>query len=181
MKVIAATYSAWVLITGCGVLVAGCATASQPAAMTPAAVVITQRHPQVVAVKVIGGSVTSATGMSKISNEDFESALRRAIAQSGVFAEVAAPTVASCHLDVVIARLEQPFWGASLKVTLETNWTLRRRGETAPVWEKAITSTYTARAGEAFAGVTRLRLANEGAARLNIEEAIRQISRVNLE
>jgi hypothetical protein len=170
-----------VLIAGSGLLVAGCATASQPAAMTPAAVNITQRHAQAVAVKVIGGSATTATGMSKISNEDFEAALRRAIEQSRVFAEVTEAASAPYQLDVVITRLGQPFFGASLTVTLETNWSLRRRGDAAPVWEKGITSTYTAKAGEAFAGVTRLRLANEGAARLNIEEAIREMSRLKLE
>jgi hypothetical protein len=40
------------------------------------------------------------------------------------------------------------------------------------VWSKNIESEYTAKPGEAFAGIKRLRLANEGAARENIRQAI---------
>jgi hypothetical protein len=70
--------------------------------------------------------------------------------------------------------------GFNMTVTLETNWTLSRKSDGKVVWQKAIPSTFTAKAGEAFAGVTRLRLANEGAARTNIEQAIKEISALDL-
>jgi hypothetical protein len=49
------------------------------------------------------------------------------------------------------------------------------------VWHKTITSSYTAPFSAAFVGVTRLRLAMEGAARKNIEQAIQDISQLRLE
>lgn len=157
----------------------GCATASKPAAMTPPSITVERKHPHTVNLTVQGGSDTSALGASKIANGDYETALRTAIEQSGVFARVVGND-SRYQLDVVIARLEQPIMGASMKVTIETNWTLRKRGEAAPIWQKAIVSTYTAKFGDALAGVTRLRLANEGAARQNIEDGIKQISALTL-
>lgn len=163
-----------------GALLSGCATATQPAAMTPTALTVAKKHTQSVSLKVVGGSETSAAGAPKISDADFETALRAAIEQSRLFASVAGEADAGYHLDIAIVRLEQPMFGASMKVTLETNWTLRRRGENVPVWQKAITSTFTAGATSSFVGVTRVRLANEGAARTNIEDALKQISALTL-
>jgi hypothetical protein len=67
-----------------------------------------------------------------------------------------------------------------MTVTVEVTWTLARQSDHQIIWQKSITSTYTAKTGEAFAGVTRLRLATEGAARLNIRDAIGQMGALNL-
>lgn len=161
-------------------LLAGCATPSQPAAMTPAPLAVGRQHPRTVAITVTGGSATSALGASQIANTDFETALRTAIEQSRVFAALKPAAEADYVLEAALVRLDQPTWGAAMKVTLQTSWSLRRRGETAAVWDQAITRSFTASAGAAFAGATRLRLANEGAARENIEEALQQIAALEL-
>ena len=44
---------------------------------------------------------------------------------------------------------------------------------------KAILSSYTANMSDSFAGVTRLRLAVEGAARENIASGLKEISNLN--
>jgi len=49
------------------------------------------------------------------------------------------------------------------------------------VWHKALTSGHTAPFSAAFVAATRLRLAMEGAARMNIEQAIQEISQLRLE
>ena len=66
-----------------------------------------------------------------------------------------------------------------MTVKLDVAWSLLKRGATTPVWASVHTSEYTASAGAAFAGVTRLRLATEGAAQENIEWALGEISKLD--
>jgi len=54
--------------------------------------------------------------------------------------------------------------GFSFTVNVEMGWTLTRADTGAIVWRESIKSAHTTGAGEAFAGVERLRLATEGAA-----------------
>jgi len=138
------------------------------------------QHAQSVSINVTGGSATSAAGASKISDEDFAEALRQSIAQSGLFARISAANQADYRLDLQIVRLEQPMIGLSMTVTIEVTWRLARQSDHQTVWQKSVTSTYTAKMGEAFAGVTRLRHATEGAARENIKDAIGQMSALSL-
>jgi hypothetical protein len=156
----------------------GCATASKPEAMAVSAVPITQQHPASVQISVTGGKETSAAGASQIANEDIKSALETSIRTSRLFTEVV--DAGDYRLDVFIGNLSQPKFGFNMTVTLEINWTLTRVSDQQKVWEKGISSTYTAKAGEAFAGVKRLRLANEGAARENIGQAIAALSTLEL-
>jgi hypothetical protein len=55
-------------------------------------------------------------------------------------------------------------------------WSLSRNDTRETVWQALIESQHTATAGEAFAGVVRVRKATEGAARENIEAAIQQLA-----
>ena len=48
------------------------------------------------------------------------------------------------------------------------------------MWAQSIKSAHTATAGDSLVGVTRLRLANEGAARKNIEAAIAAMGKLPL-
>jgi hypothetical protein len=48
------------------------------------------------------------------------------------------------------------------------------------VWSKNVASEHTAKASEAFAGTARLRLANEGAAKANIQQALTEMSAMSL-
>jgi hypothetical protein len=57
---------------------------------------------------------------------------------------------------------------------------LIRASDKSVVWRKPITSTFTAGMGDAFAGVTRLRMAVEGAARANIAQGLKEISDLKL-
>ncbi len=159
----------------------GCATASNSASMAAAPVAAVKKHTGSVSVNVTGGSETSSMGASKISSADFAEAIKTSITQSGLFAKLL-PTgqTEDYHLEVAIVRLDQPTFGFSMTVTIESNWTLTRGSDKTAVWQKAIVSTHTAKTSEAFAGVTRLRLANEGAARTNIQDALTQIGALTL-
>jgi hypothetical protein len=164
-----------------GLFLGGCATPAQSNAMVPTSMGSVTRHAESLSLSVTGGSGTSAAGASQISNADFASALGQSIQQSGLFAKIIpAGQSGDYHLEVAIVRLQQPMFGFSMTATIETNWTLTRLSDHAVIWRKAITTSHTAKAGEAFAGVTRLRLATEGAARDNIQDAITQMSAVAL-
>jgi hypothetical protein len=159
---------------------AGCATASKPEAMVAAPAANVMAHAQSVSINVTGGAETSAMGASNISNADFAAAIKDSILQSKLFAQVLAGEQSDYQLEVRIARLDRPSFGLTFTVNLEADWQLRRRSDGNVVWEKAITSSFTANMSDAFAGVKRLRLANEGAARENIKQAISQMSGLSL-
>jgi hypothetical protein len=158
----------------------GCATASKPAAMTvELGTTAIKKHPHAVALAVSGGEETSSLGMSSISNADFASAIKASIEQSGLFSAVdgeSSPYQLAAH----ITRLDRPSFGTAFTVNLEVSWQLRRLADQVLVWEKAISSSFTAKMGDAFVGTTRLRLANEGAARANIKDAIDQMGQLEL-
>lgn len=160
-------------------LCSGCATPSKPTAMVAETAQVANRHNASVAVQVSGGAETSSLGASNISNQDFAEAIKSSIAQSGLFSSVVAEGSAY-QLYAQIVRLDRPTFGTSFTVNLEVTWRLLRTGDQELVWEKAISSSFTATMGDAFVGVTRLRLANEGAARANIKDALTQIGALNL-
>ena len=172
--------SASLIITTSALFFGGCATASKPTAMVAPMKTAVVKHPQSISVTVTGGSDTSSLGASKIANADFAEAIKTSITQSGLFASIGTDAAADYALGVQIVRLEQPMFGVSLTVTIECTWRLSRRSDGQIVWEKTITTPFTAKMGDAFAAVTRLRLANEGAARANIEDAFTQLGALKL-
>lgn len=167
-----------------GFMCAGCATAARPEAMTAVLHLPVHQSWQsssTVSVSVVGGSPTSSIGMSQISDEDFAAALQQSIEQSKLFARVLTDGTGDYRLLAFIAQLDHPFIGTSLTVSMEVDYTLSRNQSTQVVWRKAITSSYTAPFSAAFVAATRLRLAMEGAARKNIEQAMQEISQLRLD
>jgi hypothetical protein len=134
-----------------------------------------------VVVTAIGGKETSAMLVSQISNEDFALALRDSFVKAGLFKKALASGPARYALDTFIVQLNQPMFGASMTVSMEVSYTLSRTEPKEVILKKAISSTYTAAFGEAFVGATRLQMANEGAARKNIEQIIQEISSLKLD
>lgn len=161
---------------------AGCATASTSTGMaaSPAPAAPTApRHAGGVTITVNGGRETKASGASQIANADFAAAIRASIEQSRLFERVG--TEASDYaVEVYIGQLRQPTMGFDMTVEMETNWTLRRTRDQAVLWQQAVLSKHTATMGDTMVGVKRLRLANEGAARANIETALKAIAALDL-
>lgn len=132
-----------------------------------------------VAVTVVGGRKTSPAGASQIADTDFAEALIRSIRESRLFA-AANEQGATYHLEAFISVLQQPLFGFNMTATLEVSYRLVNSKNGEVMLDKTISTSYTATTRDAFAGVTRLRLANEGAARANIEEVIQAISALKL-
>lgn len=156
-------------------LLGGCATATKSTDMVATPATPVTKHAGSLTVNVTGGNETSPMWKSMVSDTDFADAIRASIKQSGLFAMIGTGTASDYQLDIQLVRLVQPNFGASFKVTLETSWFLKSRQDQKMIWQKSVTSSHTATVGDAFVGVTRLRLATEGAVRENIKDAIVQM------
>lgn len=159
----------------------GCASPVTHEGMQPVDLKVRQHHPETVSVTTDGGSGTSALGKSQIDNAELERAVTDAIKQSKTFSRVLPAKGGDYLLTVNIFTVNQPTMGFSFTVNLEMGWTLTRASTGAKVWQESITSEYTAGATDAFAGVTRLRMATEGAARNNISKALKKIAALKLD
>ena len=160
-------------------LLTGCATASKPDAMVAEPVAIAHASSSDVSVVVSGGKETSKMGASQISDDGFAQALRDSITKSGLFKAVT-DSGGRYKLSAFIGKVDQPMMGFSMTVKMEVSYTLVDTKSGKTVWAKNIASEHTAKPSEAFAGVTRLRLANEGAAKDNIQQALTEISTIQL-
>jgi hypothetical protein len=160
-------------------IVSGCAQASKPDAMVVHVVGPIHKTAADVSVAVSGGKETSKMGASQISDEAFATALRGSIEDAGLFRKVSMEG-ARYHLTGFIGKVDQPMMGFSMTVKMEVSYTLKDTQSGTAVWTKDIESEYTAKTSAAFAGVERLRLANEGAARENIRQAVTELAALTL-
>lgn len=154
----------------------GCATGAGSKAM------LAEHYPQVrqvrepVIVTVEGGQATDPMWMSKISNPEFRAAVVASLRRSGLFHEVLESGNAAFRLELLLEALDQPMAGFNMTVALRVEWRLLRLPDRTEIWRDRIQSMHTAEFGKAFAGVKRLRLATEGAARENIEEGLKRLA-----
>jgi len=167
-------------LCGCVVLLGGCAKATTSTGMVPTSFEVARTHPQTVSVDVTGGQETGSMGKPQISNATFQQALVESITKSQMFSRVVEGAGGDYLLSVVLFSMDQPTMGFDFTVKMEAGWTLKRANTSATVWQEAIRSVYTATTDDAFAAITRLRLATEGAARNNIAEGLSKISKLNL-
>ena len=118
---------------------------------------------------VIGGRETNPSGVSQINNEG----LRSALVQSLRKADLYSPELnAEYELFTTLNRLNQPAYGLDMTVTCEIHYKLNDILLKKIIYDRYITSSYTALFTDSFAGVERLKMANEGAVRKNIAELI---------
>ena len=161
-------------------LLFGCATSAKIKNMIPQSIYITYQNPNSISTTVTGGKDTDPLLISKISDVDFQAALEEAILFSGVFSDIIAIDQAEYHLEVIIINLKQPIAGFDMTVSLRAQWKLTKLSSSQVIYQDVIASEFTATVIDKFYGVERLRVANEGAARNNIEKGISLISAVKL-
>ena len=76
------------------------------------------------------------------------------------------------------SRRISPVWALPLKVDLAVKYVVTEKATNKVVYDSRVISSYKARFGEAFAGTTRVRKANEGAVRENIKKFIEELAAV---
>ena len=157
-----------------------CASGSKPDAMVARVVApVHKSDGDSDPLAVSGGKETSKMGASQISNDAYAQALRESIERAGLFSGVTTDG-SRYRLTSFIGKVDQPMFGLSLTVKMEVSYALKDSKSGNTVWTKDINSEYTATPGQAFAAVERLRLANEGAARENIRQALTEMAALTL-
>ena len=158
----------------------GCASGARPGAMTAGldtAHIIDAKSPLYMAMAVNpieGGKDTNPLWKSNVSNQDFKTALEQSLQLNTMLAT----TRAKYNIAVTLDGLKQPLIGLDMTVTATVHYVVVANGGGKPIFDQVITSPYTANFSDAFVGMERLRLANEGAIRTNITNFITALSGV---
>jgi hypothetical protein len=162
------------------VLLAGCASGAHKENMAAAPLATTKKLPYSVYVEAKGGAETGAMDSSNVSSADLKAAIEESITKSNLFKSVVQGKGGDYDLTVTVTQLDKPLFGGAFTVTLETGWALTKASDKSVVMRKAVRSSHTAQMSDSFVGVTRLRLALEGAVRNNIAQGLQAISELPL-
>lgn len=158
----------------------GCASPAEVSNMTAMPAINGKKFAQSISVDVKGGSETNALSSSNVSDADLKAAIEASIANSGLFKTVVQGKNGDYELTVTVTRVDKPLFGASFTVTMETAWSLVKLSDKSIAMRKVIYSAHTASMSDAFVGVTRLRLAVEGAVQNGIKQGLEAIAKLDL-
>ena len=118
---------------------------------------------------VSGGEKTNPMWTSEIGSNEFELALVDSLAVAKL---LSTDGKGKYELTARIVKVDQPMFGASFTVTSSVHYQLVRKNDQKIIFDEEIKAPYTATMSDAFIGVERLKLANEGSARENITELV---------
>ena len=158
------------IIIAAAIGLGGCASAAKPEAMVVNTQTSDKPFPQsfshaMCVRNVTGGEKTNPLWVSKVDNDGFRTALKSSL--SAVNLE-AASDGCTYPIDVNLLGLSQPSIGFDMTVTAHVNYKVYDP-KAQPVLLETIDSPFTATMKDAFVGVERLRMANEGAVRTSIQ------------
>lgn len=167
----------WLVLLAALFTASGCASGARTGAMTVAAspdTIIGDSSPlhSVIQVgTVTGGNETNPLWKSNVSNENFRAALEQSLALHAM----KAPDRGRYIVNAELVSLDRPFGGFDLTVTAKVHYTVVATGSQAVKLDTVMETPYTANFSDAFMGVERLRLANEGAMHQNIDAIIKRL------
>ncbi|MDF2867757.1 MAG: hypothetical protein K0S11_1227 [Gammaproteobacteria bacterium] len=119
--------------------------------------------------QVTGGHETNPLWTSQINNENFKQALVRSLQQASLYNDSTKPKYV---LSANLMMLDQPIAGFDMTASCQVHYTLRDVKKDKIVYRDDILASYTAKGGDAFLGMERLKKATEGAAKANIRKLI---------
>jgi hypothetical protein len=148
-----------------------CATAANPTAMTITTQTADKPFPQklqhaMCVRNVTGGEATNPLWVSKVDDKGFSTALSASLDSAGL---TAPSTGCSYPVDVNLLGLSQPALGFDMTVTSHVNYKVYDSAG-QPFLLDTVDAPYTATVSDAFIGVERLKLANEGSIRVSIQQ-----------
>ncbi|HEY2009600.1 MAG TPA: hypothetical protein VGH23_11455 [Rhizomicrobium sp.] len=149
----------------------GCATAAKPEAMVAKTQPTDRPFPQFLnhamcVRNVTGGEKTNPLWVSKVDDDGFRTALGNSLGMAGLSASA---NSCSYPIDVNLLGLSQPGLGFDMTVTSHVNYKVYDP-KAQPLVLETIDAPFTATVSDAFVGVERMRLANEGSVRASIEK-----------
>ena len=125
---------------------------------------------------VTGGEDTNPAWTSEISDEAFSGAIKESLKNEGLYSENG-----KYDLSVEMVEIDQPSFGFDMTVTTVVKYVLTEKSSGEIILDKKVNAPYTATIGDAFSGVERLKLANEGSGHKNIEGLIKLLAELNLD
>jgi hypothetical protein len=124
---------------------------------------------------VTGGTETNPLWTSEISNDSFKQAVKESLSSQGLFSQQG-----NYDLKIQLIEVDQPILGLDFTVTTHIRYVLTDKNTDTVVMDEMIVAPHTATMGDAFVAVKRLRLANEGSAKKNIEALLSKLSELNI-
>lgn len=122
--------------------------------------------------EVKGGEPTNPMWVSEVGNAEFKAALESSLDAFGLLAPAGK---GAYDAGATLISVQKPLVGFDLTVTSAARYDLTRRSSGQKVYEKTLETPFTANFSSSFLAVERLRLANEGAIRTNLEKFIREL------
>ncbi|WP_415765016.1 hypothetical protein [Pseudomonas sp. ZB1P45] len=177
------TYLRLLLASALIVLCTGCASPAQISGMSvsadqaKASTYDSQLRKNVRLSEVNGGNKTNPLWTSEIDSPDFGAALKQSLANANLLGDESA----SYALRANLLRVDQPIFGLDFEVTSEVEYTLIESRTNKVVLREIIRTPFTAGMGDSVIGIKRLRLANEGSARVNIIAMLKRLSDLKIE
>lgn len=124
--------------------------------------------------KLEGGSKTNPAWASQIGDKEFKGALEESMKKQGLIAK----SGGNYKMDVSIVKVDQPMAGLEMDVTMWVRYEINRGGR--EVFDETIKVTYTAEFFDSLYGPKRLQIANEGAAKKNIQMFLKKLSEAKI-
>ena len=154
-------------VLACGL--AGCAQGArveQMSAMPTTALPATSVLQHAVTLRdVSGGNATNPLWKSNVGDPEFRSALQSSLGAAGLLG----PDNGRYQLNAKLEALHQPMMGFDLTVSSQVHYRLLDTTTSQTVFDHEVNADFTASVGDAFIAVERLRLANEGSIKKNIQ------------
>jgi len=175
-------------ITICLIVVAGlsgCASPAQVGGMTAThidlakAAANTQTKNNISLNNVSGGSETNPLWVSKVADADFKLALEKSLKDAMLLSSTVNDS--KYLLEVKLVSLDQPLFGLDLQVTAIVEYILKTKSTGQVIYIKTLTTPFTATFSDSAIAIQRLRIANEGAVRNNIEQIVDGLISINID
>ena len=166
-------------------VLAGCASPAQVDGMmarhidVTKAAANTQTKNSISINNVSGGNETNPLWVSEVANADFKLALEKSLKDALLLSS--AVEDGKYLLEVTLKNLEQPLFGLDLKVTATAEYTLKTKVSGRIIYSKTFVTPFTATFSDSAMAIQRLRIANEGAVRNNIEKVNDDLISINVD
>lgn len=165
---------------------AGCASPAQVGGMIARRINVTKATEnttiknRILLNNVSGGSETSPHGVSKVADADFKLALEKSLKNARLLSNSVDNN--KYLLEVVLINLVQPLFGViDYTVTAIVSYTLKTKYSGQIIYSKTVATPFTVTFSDSAIAVDRMRIANEGAIRNNIEQVIDDLLSVKVD
>lgn len=125
---------------------------------------------------VTGGKESNPAWTYEITDGVFSSSIIQSLLNEGLYS-----IDGKYSLSVEMLETNKPSYSFDMTVATVVNYTLKEKSSGKVVLSKQVKAPYTATVADAFSGVERLKLANEGSGKKNIEQLMTLLSELNID